>query len=144
MSFPLFLKNVLQNFDALDPDDCSDAFKEEILRINTKARPRALQVALLIPLLAALLGFFNGIRMTRMPDPKPSAAAGKAVFRHLTLDVDERVLIPRPETEMLVDIVLDATRAVPGGTVVDIGTGTGAIAIALATDGRRVLLTAWT
>jgi zinc protease len=29
---PLFIKNVLQNFDALDPDDCSDAFKEEILR----------------------------------------------------------------------------------------------------------------
>src|SRR5205085_2673137 len=57
-------------------------------------------------------------------------AAGKAAFRHLTLDVDERVLIPRPETEMLVDIVLDATRAAPGGTVVDIGTGTGAIAIA--------------
>jgi MFS family permease len=47
----------------------------EILRINTKVRPQALQIALLIPLLAALLGLLNGFRMTRLPDPEPSAAA---------------------------------------------------------------------
>jgi hypothetical protein len=50
------------------------AVQEEILRINTKARPRALQIALLIPLIAALLGLINGFRMTRLPDPEPSAA----------------------------------------------------------------------
>jgi hypothetical protein len=49
--------------------------EEEILRINTEARPIALQIALLIPLAAALLGLLNGFRMTRLPDPKPSAAA---------------------------------------------------------------------
>jgi len=47
----------------------------EIIHINTKARPRALQIALLIPLLAALLGLFNAVRMTRVPDPEPSSAA---------------------------------------------------------------------
>ncbi len=47
----------------------------EILRINTEARPRALQVALLIPTIAGLLGLFNSFRMMRVPDPKPSAAA---------------------------------------------------------------------
>jgi len=47
----------------------------EILRINTEARPRALQIALLIPLFAALLGLVTAFRMTRLPDPKPSAAA---------------------------------------------------------------------
>jgi MFS family permease len=49
--------------------------KAEILHINTIARPKALQIALLIPLLAALIGFVNGIRMTRLPDLEPSAAA---------------------------------------------------------------------
>ena len=63
-------------------------------------------------------------------------AAGRAAFRHLTLDVDERVLIPRPETEQLVEIVLRLTSAERGGMAVDVGTGSGAIALALATEGR--------
>ncbi|HEV7990786.1 MAG TPA: peptide chain release factor N(5)-glutamine methyltransferase [Gemmatimonadaceae bacterium] len=63
-------------------------------------------------------------------------AAGRASFRHLTLDVDERVLIPRPETEQLVEIVLDATAEERGGIAVDVGTGSGAIALALASEGR--------
>jgi phosphate/sulfate permease len=51
------------------------AVKAEILRINTEARPKALQIALLVPLIAALLGLLNGFRMTRLPDPEHSAAA---------------------------------------------------------------------
>jgi release factor glutamine methyltransferase len=62
-------------------------------------------------------------------------AAGRASFRHLTLDVDERVLIPRPETEQLVEIVLELTRDESGGVAVDVGTGSGAIALALASEG---------
>jgi EmrB/QacA subfamily drug resistance transporter len=53
----------------------SPAVQEEILRINTDARPVALQIALLVPLIAGLLGLVNGFRMTRLADPKPSAAA---------------------------------------------------------------------
>ena len=63
-------------------------------------------------------------------------AAGRAPFRQLTLHVDERVLIPRPETEQLVEIVLNLTRDVPGGVAVDVGTGSGAIALSLASEGR--------
>ena len=68
-------------------------------------------------------------------------AVGRANFRHLTLEVDERVLIPRPETELLVDLVLQ--RCAPGGVAVDVGTGSGAIAIALAMEGKfdRVIAT---
>jgi release factor glutamine methyltransferase len=62
-------------------------------------------------------------------------AVGRAAFRHLTLDVDERVLIPRPETEMLVDLVLSATGG-GAGLAIDVGTGSGAIALALATEGQ--------
>jgi hypothetical protein len=51
------------------------AVQEEILRINDEARPVALQIALLVPLVAALLGLLTAFRMTRLPDPKPSGAA---------------------------------------------------------------------
>ncbi len=61
-------------------------------------------------------------------------AVGRTAFRHLTLAVDERVLIPRVETEELVELVL-ALGLRPGGIAVDVGTGSGAIALALAMEG---------
>jgi EmrB/QacA subfamily drug resistance transporter len=54
--------------------------REEIVSINTDARPLALQVALAIPLLAALIGLVNSFRMVRLPDPKPSAAVEGAAL----------------------------------------------------------------
>ncbi len=54
-------------------------------------------------------------------------------FRRLELFVDRRVLIPRPETEVLVDAVLDEHVRV-GGAVVDLGTGSGAIALSVAVE----------
>jgi release factor glutamine methyltransferase len=76
-------------------------------------------------------------------------------FRHLELTVDRRVLIPRPETEQMVDVALTelARLATPSGNVddstgwwsgrneriaVDLGTGSGAIALALATEGATI------
>jgi EmrB/QacA subfamily drug resistance transporter len=48
------------------------AIQAEIIRINTEARPIALQVALIIPLIAGLIGLFLSFRMRRLPDPAPS------------------------------------------------------------------------
>jgi EmrB/QacA subfamily drug resistance transporter len=48
--------------------------QDEIIRINTDARPLALQVALLVPILASLVGLFNSFRMMRLPDLKPSGS----------------------------------------------------------------------
>ena len=48
--------------------------KAEIIRINTEARPLALQIALLIPILAGLIGLFNSFRMMRLPDPQQSGS----------------------------------------------------------------------
>jgi len=56
------------------------ATREEIIRINTQARHTALQIALLIPLLSALLGLLNSFWMMRLPDPTPSAAVEGAVL----------------------------------------------------------------
>ena len=56
--------------------------------------------------------------------------AGKTTWRDLELIVNENVLIPRPETELIIDIVQD--RVKPEGRWCDVGTGSGAIGIALA------------
>jgi len=66
---------------------------------------------------------------------------GTWAFRTLELSVDRRVLVPRPETEQLVEVALGelrrlATRIDPGDTLVaaDLGTGSGAIALSLAAE----------
>ena len=51
-----------------------EAVQAEIIRINTEARHIALQVALLVPILAGVLGLVNSFRMIRLPDPAPSSA----------------------------------------------------------------------
>ena len=56
------------------------AIQDEILKINTDATNLALQVALLIPILAGGFGLFNSFRMMRLPDIKPSAAAEAAAL----------------------------------------------------------------
>jgi len=70
-------------------------------------------------------------------------AVGRTTFRHLNLRVDPRVLIPRPETEVLVEEILSRFRSrtrglAEWGVAVDVGTGSGAIALSLAAEGRFV------
>ncbi|GIU96297.1 MAG: release factor glutamine methyltransferase [Actinomycetota bacterium] len=69
---------------------------------------------------------------------------GEAGFRRLVLEVGPGVFVPRPETEVLVDAAIDRIDAAGlEGPVVDVGTGSGAIALAIADErpGRRVLAT---
>src|SRR3546814_15562786 len=64
---------------------------------------------------------------------------GRWAFRSLDLLVDRRVLIPRPETEWVADIALAAVADLDELIAVDLGTGSGAIALALArSEARRV------
>lgn len=62
---------------------------------------------------------------------------GCKAFRHLDISVTPDVLIPRPESELLVEVGLDLWDASPGSAMVDIGTGSGAIALALAEERPR-------
>lgn len=61
---------------------------------------------------------------------------GVAPFRHIELRVGPGVFVPRPETEMVAQLAIDALRAVPDAApiAVDLGTGSGAIALAMATE----------
>jgi len=65
---------------------------------------------------------------------------GRAFFRHLELAVGPGVFVPRPETELVAGAAIDAARATVDPVVVDLGTGSGAIALAVAAElpGSRV------
>ena len=106
-------------------------------------------------LLASVLEVDRSTLATRTegPTPQQAKAFGRALclrcggmptqhvtgvegFRRLMLIVRPGVFIPRPETELLVELVLDPIHDLPAPVVVDVGTGTGAIALAVA-DERR-------
>jgi len=72
----------------------------------------------------------------RRLDGEPLAyVLGHWSFRHIELAVDRRVLIPRPETEVVAGVAIDLARALPRPiTVADLGTGSGAIGLAMADE----------
>jgi release factor glutamine methyltransferase len=81
---------------------------------------------------SASSAFLAGIARRARGEPL-AHVTGAIGFRSLTLRIDQRALIPRPETEGLVDLLLSR---VSQGRVADVGTGSGCLALSLATEGR--------
>ena len=73
---------------------------------------------------------FEALLARRVAREPLAYIVGSKGFRHVDLFVDSRVLIPRPDTETLVEVA--AAEAPEGGRVHDVGTGSGAVALALA------------
>lgn len=80
--------------------------------------------------------FFLSMLERRLAGEPVQYVLGHWAFRHLDLMVDRRVLIPRPETEVVVEVALAELRqsASKAPIVVDLGTGSGAIALSVATE----------
>jgi release factor glutamine methyltransferase len=78
------------------------------------------------------LDAFRSLTLRRAAGEPLAYIVGYKEFFGLRFDVDARVLVPRPDTETLVQWTLDVLQAVKDAEVLDLGTGSGAVAIAIA------------
>jgi release factor glutamine methyltransferase len=80
----------------------------------------------------AVRAFQDAVRRRSAGREPVAYITGTRGFRHIELRVDPRVLVPRPETELLVEAGVELLAQ--GARVVDVGTGSGAVALALASE----------
>ncbi len=80
---------------------------------------------------SALRAFGEHVRRRAREREPVAYIVGRRAFRTIELAVDRRALVPRPETELLVEV---GSRLPPGARVLDVGTGSGAVALALKSE----------
>jgi release factor glutamine methyltransferase len=94
------------------------------------------------PLNEAELAAYRELVARRARNEPVAYLLGEWGFRRLTLRVDSRALIPRPETEIVVERCLERLRGRESPAVLDVGAGTGAIALAIADEHEGARVTA--
>jgi release factor glutamine methyltransferase len=139
-----------------------DALRAANARLAARGQPASDAEELLSRLLGVGRGELRALRARKLTSGESAAFAahlarreagepvqyitGRAAFRHLDLAVDRRVLIPRPETELLVEGVLEHLAREHGPhrspRVLDLGTGSGCIALAIAHEHAAARVTA--
>lgn len=115
-----------------------DRLDAQLLLLHTLGRPDTDRAWLLAhgsdPLDAGLAGIFEALARRRHAGEPLAYIVGRKEFFGLTLQVDDRVLVPRPDTETLVNWALEvlaATDSKSPSRILDLGTGSGAIALAV-------------
>ncbi|MFZ9818080.1 MAG: peptide chain release factor N(5)-glutamine methyltransferase [Ilumatobacteraceae bacterium] len=92
----------------------------------------------------AMMASLDAMLLRRLAGEPLQYVMARWAFRHLDLFVDRRVLIPRPETELIVDLVLNDLRDIDRpARVVDLGTGSGAIGLAIAAESHPREVEVW-
>jgi release factor glutamine methyltransferase len=117
----------------LAPGSSSPRLDAEILLADLLGIPRAHLLARDDEALAPDVAEAFEARVTRRAAGEPVAyLLGQRDFWTLTLEVTPAVLVPRPETELLVEFALEVLAGRPAARVLDLGTGSGAIGLAVA------------
>jgi release factor glutamine methyltransferase len=108
-------------------------------RIAERAMTEPWPFGLAQPAPARAQTYFEQMIARRAAGEPLQYVVGRWGFRGLDLFVDHRVLIPRPETEQVVEAALGELARLPGTrpVIVDLGTGSGAIALSMAAEGKR-------
>jgi len=92
----------------------------------------------------AMMAALDAMLVRRLNGEPLQYVMARWAFRHLDLFVDRRVLIPRPETELIVDLVLTVLNTIDRpACVVDLGTGSGAIGLAIAAESHPREVEVW-
>lgn len=105
-----------------------------ICETATASTPDEFRSMLTEPANARAVAHLDGMVARRRAGEPIQYVLGSWGFRRLDLAIDPRVLIPRPETELIVELALDRARTMTPRRLADLGTGSGAIGLALADE----------